>query len=162
MLVAVAYAGSEPEAELIGARLAQADIPSVSKGVDLAQLGISGACEVYVEDHLADRAREVLAAQPVSDEELARLSDEAGRELHADPTAAELPKALKRFLRELPGYGFAQTLDTTEAGGRRLIVFRRAPMELRVIGERGRWSADLLGDGWPDGDRVPVPLAGLP
>jgi hypothetical protein len=67
---------------MIHAQLSDADIPSVAKGPITPQLGIAGACDIYVEDHLAPRAREVLATQ-FSDDELARLSDEAGREYGA-------------------------------------------------------------------------------
>jgi hypothetical protein len=84
MLVSVAHAGNEPEAAMIRAQLAEANIASVTKGPSVPQLGISGACDIYVEDHLASRALEVLAVPQFTDEELAQLSDEAGRQLGAD------------------------------------------------------------------------------
>jgi hypothetical protein len=56
---------------------------SITKGPDIPQLGRSGACDIYVEDDLEARAREVLVMPEFSDEELARLSDEAGREYGA-------------------------------------------------------------------------------
>jgi hypothetical protein len=79
VLVSVAYAANEPEAVMIRAQLSDAGIPSTTKGPGIPGRGVAGACDVYVEDHLAERAREALAA-PISDEELVRLSDEAGRE----------------------------------------------------------------------------------
>ena len=84
VLVPVAYASNEPEAAMIRAQLSAVDIPSVTKGPTTPQLGVAGACDIYVEDHLAVRAREALATPQFSDEELARLSDEAGREYGAD------------------------------------------------------------------------------
>jgi hypothetical protein len=83
MLVPIAHAGSESEAALIRAQLGDVDIPSITKGPTTPQLGIAGACDIYVEDHLAQRAREVLATAPFSDDELVQLSEEAGREYGA-------------------------------------------------------------------------------
>jgi len=85
VLVAVAYANNEPEAAIIRAQLAAVDIPCVTKGPTLPQAGVAGACDIYVEDRLAARAREALATPEFSDEELARLSEEAGREYDTDP-----------------------------------------------------------------------------
>ena len=83
MLVTIAHAANEPEAAMIRAQLGAADIPCFTKGPTVPQAGIAGACDIYVEDHLAAQARAALASSPVSDEELARLSDEAARELGA-------------------------------------------------------------------------------
>ncbi|MGD0197395.1 MAG: hypothetical protein ABSC56_05760 [Solirubrobacteraceae bacterium] len=80
VLVAVAHASNEPEAAVIRAQLTEAHIPSVTKGPRTPQLGASGACAIYVEDRLAEQALAILATPEFSDEELARLSDEAGRE----------------------------------------------------------------------------------
>ena len=80
-LVAVAFAHNEPEADMICARLADAGIQAVSKrSVDIPQFGSGGAREIYVEDHLATAAREALATPEFTDEELAELSDQAGRQ----------------------------------------------------------------------------------
>jgi hypothetical protein len=65
---------------MIRAQLAAVEIPCVTKGPIAPQLGVAGACDIYVEDHLAARAREALVTPQFSDEELARLSEEAGRE----------------------------------------------------------------------------------
>jgi hypothetical protein len=65
---------------MIRAQLSDAGIPSMTKGPGVPGRAMAGAFDVYVEDHLAAGAREVLATPPVSDAELARLSDEAGRE----------------------------------------------------------------------------------
>ena len=155
MLVPIAHATNEPEAELIRAQLADAGIHCVSKGASPAQIGLAGAWGIYVEDALADRAREVLTMEPVSDDELARLSDEAGYEQPVDVLADGLPKSVKRFIRQLPGYGFEQTSDVVSAA-KRLIVFQRPPIELRVIKDHRQWSVDVTADAWPDGDRVPL------
>lgn len=82
MLVCVASTQSEPEAQMICARLSEAGIPAVFKralGSDLPQFGAGGAREVYVEDDLAARAGALLSVAQFSDKELAELSDEAGR-----------------------------------------------------------------------------------
>ena len=87
MLVSVASAQTEPEAQMICARLAGAGIAAVSKrgaGADLPQLGLGGNRDIYVEPGLAARARDVLAVAEFSDEELAELSERAGRDAAAD------------------------------------------------------------------------------
>lgn len=145
---------------MICAQLAEADIPSVNKGRTLSEMGVSAACDIYVQDDLADRAREVLAAGPVSEEELARLSDEAGRAGLSDEVSPDLSKPLKRFVRELLAYGFEEISDASDAHGNRVLVFRREPVELRIIRDRGTWTADVAADNWPDGDRAPLPLFG--
>jgi hypothetical protein len=84
MLVSVASARNEPEAEMICARLAGAGIQAVYKrglGSDLPQLGGSGSRDVFVDQGLASRAREVLSVPVFGEEELAELSDRAGRDL---------------------------------------------------------------------------------
>lgn len=83
MLVSVAHAGNEAEAAMIRTQLEEADIASVTKGPTVPKFGIAGACDIYVEERFASRAREVLAVPQFTDEELAQLSDEAGRELGA-------------------------------------------------------------------------------
>jgi hypothetical protein len=85
VLVIVASAVNEPEVALIRAQLADAGIDSVTKGPNIAQAGPAGASDVYVEERDEQRAREVLAAPPLSDEELAELSEQAGRALGNPP-----------------------------------------------------------------------------
>ncbi|MGP0101014.1 MAG: putative signal transducing protein [Solirubrobacteraceae bacterium] len=80
----VTSVSSEPEAEMIRSLLAEAGIQAIlqrSTGSGPWRGGYGG-CDVYVEAHDLDRAREVLKADEgsVSDEELTRLSEEAGRE----------------------------------------------------------------------------------
>jgi len=80
MLVAVAGAQNEPEAEMICARLAGAGIEPVYRrgpGADLPQLGGSGVREVFVDERVAARARELLSVPEFSDEELAERSARA-------------------------------------------------------------------------------------
>jgi hypothetical protein len=86
MLVFVASAQSEPEAQMICTRLSDAGIPAVSKrglGTDNPQFGVGGSREVYVEEALSARAREVLDVPEFNDEELAELSERAGRDIEA-------------------------------------------------------------------------------
>jgi hypothetical protein len=88
MLVSVASAQSEPEAQIICARLADAGITAVAKrniGADNPEFGVGGSREIYVEDRLAASAREVLAVPEFSEEELAELSEQAGREATEAP-----------------------------------------------------------------------------
>jgi hypothetical protein len=90
MLVAIASAQNEPEAEMICARLAGAGIDAMYKrgiGADLPQLGGSGIREVFVDEVAAARARELLSVPEFSDEELAELSARA-----AEGPAGESPQ----------------------------------------------------------------------
>ena len=94
MLVTVAGTTNEPEAELILARLAEAGIQAISRrSTGDVELGAGGGRMVYVEERDEARAREILAGEepPFSDEELTRLSEEAGRGAHdgsRDPGAS--------------------------------------------------------------------------
>jgi hypothetical protein len=79
----VRRAASATEAELIQSLLHDAGIESVlQRTIGGPEWGPSGGQTVYVGRADLARAREVLAAREdaVSDEELARLSEEAGRE----------------------------------------------------------------------------------
>jgi hypothetical protein len=80
VLVAIAHTANDAEAEMVVVRLRGAGIDAFGRGGNLPGIGIAGGEEVYVEEEDADRARAVLAAPEISDEELAKLSDEAGRE----------------------------------------------------------------------------------
>jgi hypothetical protein len=88
MLVSVASARNEPEAEMICARLAGAGIQAVYKrglGSDLPHFGGGGQRDVFVDEGLAARAREVLAVPEFGEEELAELSARAGTDLAGEP-----------------------------------------------------------------------------
>jgi Putative prokaryotic signal transducing protein len=80
MQIPIAHAANEPEAEMIVVRLRGAGIDAVVHGPDLPGFGAAGGHEVHVDEDDADRARELLAEPEISDEELTRLSDEAGEE----------------------------------------------------------------------------------
>jgi hypothetical protein len=83
MLKVVAGAANQPQAELIVGRLAEIGIAAVSQlSLSNPEMGASGGRMVYVEERDVERARELLAVDepPFSDEELARLSEEAGRQ----------------------------------------------------------------------------------
>jgi regulator of sirC expression with transglutaminase-like and TPR domain len=80
----VTTVGSEAEAELVRERLSAADIQAISqRTIGGPEWGFSGARDVFVSARDLDRAHEVLKADEgsFSDDELARLSDEAGRQL---------------------------------------------------------------------------------
>jgi hypothetical protein len=80
MLVPVASAANDVEAQMIASRLRDAGIEAVTKGTGIPQLGVSGTASVYVEEHLEARARNVLATAEFSDEELTELSEQAARD----------------------------------------------------------------------------------
>jgi hypothetical protein len=80
MLVSVAVAHNEAEAEMIRGRLAAEGITASYKrsiGSDLPQLGAAGGHDISVDERDAARARELLAAPAFSDEELAQLSEQS-------------------------------------------------------------------------------------
>ena len=72
--------GNEAEAEMVGERLSEAGIRlSVRLASGGIRLGAAAARDVYVEEQDLERARELLVVdEGFSEEELARLSDEAG------------------------------------------------------------------------------------
>jgi putative signal transducing protein len=83
MLEIVTTVSSEPEAEMVRDRLLTADIHAISqRTIGGPEWGFSGARNVLVDAKDLDRARTVLGSEEAafSDEELARLSEEAGRE----------------------------------------------------------------------------------
>jgi ribosomal protein L12E/L44/L45/RPP1/RPP2 len=75
--------GSTAEADMVVALLDEAGIqtmPQRARGGP--EFGLSGARDVWVDEADLDRAREVLKASEgsISDDELTRLSEDAGRE----------------------------------------------------------------------------------
>lgn len=79
----VTTVSSEAEAELVRQRLSAADIQTIlQRTIGGPEWGSSGARNVFVDARDLDRARAVLKADEgsFSDEDLGRLSDEAGRE----------------------------------------------------------------------------------
>ncbi|HYM54130.1 MAG TPA: DUF2007 domain-containing protein [Solirubrobacteraceae bacterium] len=82
-LKSVTTVGSESEAEMVRGRLLAAGIHAIARRtIGGPEWGPSGARAVFVNAKDLDRAREVLASEEgtFSDDELARLSEEAGRE----------------------------------------------------------------------------------
>jgi hypothetical protein len=78
---------SEAEAEMVRDRLGQAGIGALSqRAIGGPEWGGSGARNVFVSEKDLPRAHAVLEADAgsFSDEELARLSEEAAREANAD------------------------------------------------------------------------------
>ncbi len=83
MLRPVAGAQNEPQAELIVQRLAAAGISAVSQlSSGNPEFGSSGGRTIYVEEADIERARAALADEgpAFTDDELAELSERAGRE----------------------------------------------------------------------------------
>jgi hypothetical protein len=56
--------------------------------------------------------------------------------------------------------GWVRVSDEThpESFGNRLVVFYREPVTLRLVRDRGQWSADVLAHGWDENQRVLFPL----
>jgi len=82
-LRSVTTVGSEPEAEMVCDRLLAEGIQAITRRTTgSAEWGSSGARIVLVDARDLERARAVLASEEgtFSDEELTRLSEEAGRE----------------------------------------------------------------------------------
>jgi hypothetical protein len=82
-LKVVATVASEAEAEMVRGRLSEAGIHAISqRTIGGPEWGTSGGRYVYVDEADADRASALLTSyeEPISDEELTRLSEEAGRE----------------------------------------------------------------------------------
>jgi Putative prokaryotic signal transducing protein len=87
MLKIVTTASNELEASLVVGRLTEAGIHCICSGGSFGQVGVvygivAGGRSVYVEERDFARAREVLKADEgdFDEEELARLSEEAGKE----------------------------------------------------------------------------------
>jgi hypothetical protein len=73
--------GNEAEAEMVAARLSEAGIRfTVRLASGGIRMGAAAARDVYVDEQDLGRAQEMLEVdEGFSDEELARLSDEAGQ-----------------------------------------------------------------------------------
>jgi hypothetical protein len=81
-LKSVASANSGAEADLICSRLLEeGDIHAISqRNIGGPEWGSSGGQTIFVDEKDFERAQEILSSQPFSDDELSRLSEEAGRE----------------------------------------------------------------------------------
>jgi uncharacterized protein YaaQ len=77
----VTSVSNEAEAEMVAQRLSEAGIRfTVRLASGGIRLGAAAARDLYVDEQDLDRARETLEVdEGFSDEELARLSDEAGK-----------------------------------------------------------------------------------
>ena len=70
----------------------------------------------------------------------------------------DLPENVAWFVRQLSSSGFVETFrdgGTMDSG---LIVFRREPVELRLVKDRGQWSVDLVANSWRERERLNFPL----
>jgi uncharacterized protein YaaQ len=83
----VTRVSNEAEAEMVAERLSQAGIRfTVRLASGGIRLGAAAARDLYVDEQDLDRARGVLEVdEGFSDEELARLSDEAGKAARDTP-----------------------------------------------------------------------------
>jgi Putative prokaryotic signal transducing protein len=83
----VATVNSEPEAEMVRIRLLEAGIQAVSqRTIGGPEWGLSGARYVYVREQDLVRARELIESdEGISEQELSRQSDEAGKEPRNGP-----------------------------------------------------------------------------
>jgi Putative prokaryotic signal transducing protein len=87
-LVTVADADNEAEAMMIVSRLRDAGIPAMSKPTGpggSAQFGSGATQSIYVDEADEAQARELLDAGDFTDDELAQLAEEAGREQGGAP-----------------------------------------------------------------------------
>ncbi|HWJ41869.1 MAG TPA: DUF2007 domain-containing protein [Solirubrobacterales bacterium] len=114
-MVKVAFARTEPEAEMLQGLLAEADIPSLLKrsaGFDNPEFLPSGPRDVYVSQAHAKRARQVLADVLVENEgdEMAELEEE--RRLARGETGVTPPAKLAFWIvvAVLAGCGLAWML----------------------------------------------------
>jgi hypothetical protein len=83
MIKILTSVGSTAEADMVIALLEEAGIHTMpQRAIGGPEFGLSGARDVWVEEDDLERAREVLQASEgaISDEELMRLSEQAGRE----------------------------------------------------------------------------------
>jgi hypothetical protein len=83
----VATANDEMQAELIMGRLSEAGIHCMGSGGTGFQRGMTRSRDVYVNAKDLDRARAILKADEggFDEDELARLSEEAGKRNPAEP-----------------------------------------------------------------------------
>lgn len=71
----------------------------------------------------------------------------------------DLPRSVAGFLTRLRASGFELLEEKTDGPmGSGLMVFRRDAIQIRVINDRGQWTADLLADSWNEDERVRFPL----
>jgi hypothetical protein len=78
----VTTAANDAEAQMICERLAQDGIHALTqRTMGGPEWGLSGARDVFVDEHDLERARQLIDSgeESFSDEELAKLSEEAGR-----------------------------------------------------------------------------------
>ena len=70
----------------------------------------------------------------------------------------DLPENVAWLARQLERSGFTRTHEETGSMDSAVIVFRRDPVEVRLVKDRSQWSTDLIAKGWPERDRVTFPL----
>jgi hypothetical protein len=71
----------------------------------------------------------------------------------------DVPRSVAGFLRRLRASRFELVHEETGGHmGSGLMVFRRQALEIRVINDRGQWTADLVADDWLDSERLAFPI----
>jgi hypothetical protein len=95
MLALLTTAGGGTEVALLLARLRDADVPCMRGGAEGPRGTTRRALEIYVDEDNLDRARAILEEDRggFDEEELARLSDEAGRRWAQESTLAAAESA---------------------------------------------------------------------
>jgi hypothetical protein len=73
----------------------------------------------------------------------------------------DLPRSVAGFIRRLSATRFEPVDEEADGSmGSGVMVFRREAIEIRVINDRGQWTADLIADGWSEGERLGFPIFG--
>lgn len=70
----------------------------------------------------------------------------------------DLPENVAWFVRQLHSSGFTERQREKGSMDSEVIVFRRDPLEVRLVKDRSQWSVDCIADGWHERDRVVFPL----
>jgi Putative prokaryotic signal transducing protein len=108
-MVKVAFARTQPEAEMLQGLLTEAGIPSLLKrsaGFDNPEFLPSGPRDVYVAQGLAQRAREVLADTMIEDERDEAAELEGERRLARGESAGPSPARLAFWILAVALAGF--------------------------------------------------------
>ena len=71
-----------------------------------------------------------------------------------DEGVPDPPGQLRDLIQRLLSHGFTEVRSevSAESFGNVLRVFERKPIRVRIVRDRGDWSAELTADGWPHDD----------
>lgn len=70
----------------------------------------------------------------------------------------EMPESVARCADQLRGRGFVEVDAQTGPMNSGVIAFRRDPVALRTVKDRGQWSVDLTAPDWPEAAWESFPL----